>query len=124
MDLRDYFETTRGIGTLSTASADGKVNAALYARPHFLDRETVAFIMRDRLSHHNLQSNGHACYLFKEEGDNKGKRLYLTKTGEEKNSDRIQELRRSRREKKNTEEDIYLVYFHLEKVLPLTSQEE
>ena len=52
MDHNDYFENTKGTGVLSTADDNGKVNAAIYARPHFLKDGTVAFIMRDRLSHH------------------------------------------------------------------------
>lgn len=39
-----------------------------------------------RFTHHNLQSNPHAAYLFVEEGHGyKGKRLYLTKIEEEEN---------------------------------------
>jgi hypothetical protein len=60
MSLKEYFETTNGVGVLSTADSDGKVDAAIYARPHFVDDGTMAFIMRDRLTHHNLQSNSHA----------------------------------------------------------------
>ena len=36
-------------GVLSTAGAQGEVDAAIYARPHFVDQETVAFIMADML---------------------------------------------------------------------------
>ena len=68
MKLDDYFDLKKGIGVLSTADGEGKVDAAIYARPHFMDDGTVAFIMRDRLSHHNLQSNPHATFLFKEDG--------------------------------------------------------
>ena len=66
MNLREYFESVKGRGVLATADEDGKVDAAIYASPHFIDEETVAFIMRDRLTHHNLQSNPHAAYLFME----------------------------------------------------------
>jgi hypothetical protein len=68
MKLKKYFNTNKGIGVLSTADSEGKVDAAMYARPHFMDDGTLAFIMRDRLSHDNLQSNPHATYLFKKEG--------------------------------------------------------
>ena len=64
MTIKEYFDTTKGLGILSTADSDGKVDAAIYARPHFMEDGTLAFIMRDRLSHHNLQSNPHAVYLF------------------------------------------------------------
>jgi hypothetical protein len=57
MTLDDYFETTTGTGILSTADKAGRVDAAIYSRPHFLDGGRLAFIMRDRLSHSNLLSN-------------------------------------------------------------------
>ena len=57
MDLKTYFSQHKGAGILATADASGKVDVAVYARPHVKDDETIAFIMRDRLSHQNLQSN-------------------------------------------------------------------
>ena len=71
MKLEEYFDIKKGIGVLSTADIEGKVDAAIYARPHFMEDGSLAIIMRDRLSHHNLQSNPHATYLFKEEGSGK-----------------------------------------------------
>jgi hypothetical protein len=64
MKLSEYFEKNRGIGVFSTVDSSGKVNAALYGRPHFMDEETVVFIAADRLTHANLQTNPHAVYLF------------------------------------------------------------
>jgi hypothetical protein len=79
--------------------------------------------MADRLSHNNLQSNPHAAYLFLESGDNyAGKRMHLTKIKEEKDSPLIATLRRRKNysEKKSYEsESKYLVYFRIDKVLPL-----
>jgi len=119
MDLQAYFETTEGTGILSTADDSGKVDAAIYARPHFMDDGTIAMIMRDRLTHHNLESNPHACYMFIEKGPGyKGKRLFLTKVREEENSDLIQSLRR-RQYIRETDESKYLVFFTIEKELPL-----
>jgi len=62
MNLSEYFEKTKGTGVLATADTTGEVDAAIYARPHFVDEQTIAFIMADRLSHRNLQSNPHATY--------------------------------------------------------------
>ena len=77
MDLKQYFEDTKGIGILATADAEGKVDAAVYARPNIMEDDSLAFIMRDRLTHHNLQSNPYATYLFVEKGPGyKGKRLF------------------------------------------------
>jgi hypothetical protein len=122
MTISEYFDTTKGVGVLSTADKDGKVNAAIYGRPHFMDEQTVAFISADRLTHANLQTNPHAVYLFKEEDRYEGKRLYLMKTREEKDSPLIDEIRRRRYkeiEGKYKTESKYLIYFHLDKVLPL-----
>jgi len=55
MTLADYFEKARGVGVLSTADDKGRVNAAVYGRPHFMDENTVAFIASDRLTHANLK---------------------------------------------------------------------
>jgi len=119
MNLSEYFEKTEGLGVLSTADASGHVDTAIYARPHFMEDGTLAMIMRDRLTHHNLESNPHACYMFIEKGPGyKGKRLFLTKVREEENSDLIQSLRR-RQYIRKTDESNYLVFFTIEKELPL-----
>ncbi len=122
MNLELYFDNTKGLGILSTADSTGKVNAAVYARPHFMEDGTLAMIMRDRLSHHNLQSNPHATFLFKEEGSGyKGKRLYLTKVREEQNTDLLQSLRRRKSTDGNGDER-FLVFFKLDKELPLVGE--
>ena len=119
MELKEYFESTQGIGVLSTADKDGKVNAAIYARPHFLEDGSVAFIMRDRLTHHNIQSNPHAAYLFVEDGPGyKGKRLYLSKVREEQDGELIESLRR-RSYKDDKDKKRFLVLFKLDDTLPL-----
>jgi len=119
MDLNTYFEETQGTGVLSTADIDGKVDAAIYARPHFMADGTIAMIMRDRLTHHNLESNPHACYMFIEKGPGyKGKRLFLTKVREEQDSELIQSLKR-RQYIRETDESRFLVYFTIDKELPL-----
>ena len=122
MNLDLYFDNTKGLGILSTADSTGKVNAAVYARPHFMEDGTLAMIMRDRLSHYNLQSNPHATFLFKEEGSGyRGKRLYLTKVREEQNTDLLQSLRR-RKSTDGKGEDRFLVFFKLDKELPLVGE--
>jgi hypothetical protein len=119
MTMEDYFENAKGLGVLATADSEGKVDVAVYSRPHVMDSETVAFIMRDRLTHHNLQSNPHAAYLFKEEGGKYvGKRLFLTKIREEQDSELAYKLRR-RKYPDDKKEPLLLVYFRIDKVLPL-----
>ncbi|MBN2539703.1 MAG: pyridoxamine 5'-phosphate oxidase family protein [Deltaproteobacteria bacterium] len=123
MPLSEYFEKRVGTGVLATADASGKVNAAIYGRPHFIDDQTIAFIMADRLTHANLQANDNAVYLFREAGDRYvGRRLYLTRTGETDDIKLIEEIR-SRPHHGDHPEDPhdkkYLVYFHIDRVLPL-----
>jgi hypothetical protein len=119
MTLKAYFAAVKGRGILATADGEGKVDAAVYATPHFVDDQTVAFIMRDRLTHHNLQSNPHAAYLFMETGEGyAGKRLFLTKIREEQDSELLYKLRRKKYEDEKKEPK-FLVFFRIDKVLPL-----
>lgn len=119
MELKEYFENTEGTGIMATADSDGKVDTAIYARPHFMNDESIALIMRDRLTHHNLESNSHACYMFIEKGPGyKGKRLFLTKLREERDSELLQSLRR-RQYIDKSDESKFLVFFKIDKELPL-----
>ena len=82
----------------------------------------LAFIAAERLTRANLLSNPHAVYLFKETDKYEGKRLYLTKIREEKDSPLIDEIRRKKyREVENKYKTgpKYLIYFKVDKVLPL-----
>lgn len=127
MELREYFERARGVGVLATADAQGKVNAAIYARPHFLDEHddsTCAFIMSDRVSHDNVKANPHAAYLFVEEGeDYLGKRLSLTMVREETDIEKIHSIRRRRVPPVSEEGMKYLVHFRIDGVRPLIGAE-
>ncbi|NLZ06352.1 MAG: pyridoxamine 5'-phosphate oxidase family protein [Phycisphaerae bacterium] len=122
MNLHDYFESTEGIGVLGTADAEGRVDLAIYARPHVADDESVALIMSDRTSHNNIVANPHAAYLFVEGGKGyKGKRLYLTRTHEETDPARIEAVRRGARKGHDPGDALkFLVHFRVEKVRPLT----
>ena len=122
MHLKEYFEQNRGIGVLSTADSNGKVDAAIYARPHLMEDGTLAFIMRDRLTHSNLQENSSAAYLFIEQGGGyKGVRLFLKKVKENKDEELIKQLTRRclSPEEDEARGPKFLVYFEIEKVLDL-----
>lgn len=122
MKLEEYFKDISGRGVLSTADSSGNVNSALYSRPHFMEDNQVAFIMRERLTHNNLLGTTSAVYLFEEEGKGaNGVRLYLEKTGEEQDTPRIEELHRRKRSYEEDEElgSKYLVFFKVTKILPL-----
>ncbi len=125
MDLENYFKETKGKGVLATSDNEGHVDLALYARPHILDKDTIAFIMPDRLTHHNLQTNIHAAYLFIEEGPGyKGIRMFLKKIREEKDSDLLRSIHRRNyaTEPEGKEVPRFLVIFNIEKILPLLGQ--
>jgi len=120
MNLGEYFEQTKGYGILATADVDGKVNVALYSRPHFMDDGNAAFIMAERLTYQNLKANPWAAYLFIESTEGySGKRLYLRKVKEEQNDQLINEIRRKRYHLPSQPETRHIVYFEVEKVLPL-----
>ena len=122
MSLSDYFENVQGRGILATSDSDGTVDLAIYAKPHVIDETTVAFVMRERLTHQNLKSNPHAAYMFMEQGDRyTGKRLYLTKIREETNTSLVEMLRRKQPEICSLYDDSnkYLVHFQVDDVWPL-----
>jgi len=122
MTLKEYFETNKGLGILSTADSEGRVDAAVYSRPHLMEDGTMALVMRDRLSHANLQPNPHAMYLFKEDGPGyKGKRLFITKVKEEKNTELLESLRR-RKDAYENDADRFLVFFKIDKEVPLVGE--
>jgi hypothetical protein len=127
MELPGYFETTKGIGVLATADENGRVDTAIYSRPHFMEDGTLAFIMKNRLSHANLQKNPFASYLYVEKGPGyKGKRLYLRKVGEETETERLYRLRRriTPPDADPENDPRFLVFFELERVRPLVGDEE
>ena len=129
MNLSEYFEKTTGRGVLATADANGMVDAAVYSRPHFIDETMIAYIMTDRLTHENLKSNPHAAYVFVESPGEKfvGKRLYLTKIKETTDEEAIEKIRWRKsyvipdgdKSKKR-----FLVFFRIDKVLPLIGDKE
>ena len=62
MSLKEFFENTKGTGILATADSSGNVDIALYAKPFVIDEKTIAFIMLNKLSYANIQSNPKAAY--------------------------------------------------------------
>jgi hypothetical protein len=126
MDLTKYFEETKGFGVLATADEKGHVDVAVYSRPHIFDEKTVAFIMAGRLTHHNLQSNPYAAYLFREQGSGyTGVRLFLSKLREETDSELLHSIRRRHYASPEGEkqEPRFLVFFTVDRTLPLIGEE-
>jgi hypothetical protein len=120
MMLSDYFDNAKGYGVLATADGSGRVNAAVYSRPHVMDDKTIAFIMAERLTHENLKTNPWATYLFMEAGEGwAGKRLYLKKLKEEQNDELVKEICRKCDYSHYDITNRFIVYFSVENVLPL-----
>jgi hypothetical protein len=122
MNLKNYFNEQRGVAVLSTADTEGRVDAAIYARPHFMADGRLAMIMRDGLTHKNLQENPYAAFLFMESSPGyQGVRLYLKKVAEDTDPVLIKEMtRRSLTEKEDQEKGPkFIVYFKIEKVRTL-----
>jgi hypothetical protein len=80
--LMEYFNKQPRIGTLSTASKDGKVDVAVFGSPHMTDGKTVVMGLGKNRSLSYLQQNPYAVFMIMEPGkslsDWKGVRVYLT----------------------------------------------
>jgi hypothetical protein len=111
---------------LATSDGNGKVNTAIYSRPHIDDDGNAKFIMADRLSHANLLENPKAAYLFTENGGGfEGKRLILEMISEETDPEKIEALRRRPIAKKCESTDgskTFLVVFKIVEERPLIGQ--
>lgn len=125
MDIKNYFSDKLGVGVLSTANDKGEVNGAIYAKPHVLGDETVAFIMRDRLTRANLQRNSQAHYMFIEhEHGYHGVRLSLEMKEEVKDQETIASLSRRKTMDNEEGEERFLVSFKVQKALQLIGGKE
>ena len=125
--IKEYFAVVAGTGVLSTADADGRVDAAVYSTPHVMDDGTLAFIMRERLTHENLKGNPFAVYLFLEDAPgHRGLRLYLKKLREDDDPELVRSMtRRHLTPEQDTQKGPkHLVYFTIEKALPLVGSGE
>ena len=127
MDLQTYFTTQQGTGIMSTADSQGRVDAAIYARPHVMEDGTLAMVMRDRLTYKNLQENPYAAYLFIEASPgHQGVRLFLKKVREDNDPALTQQLTRRTltAEEDKARGPKFVVYFEVEKTLKLIGGEE
>lgn len=122
MNLAELF-THPGLGILSTSSPDGKVNSAVYARPHVIDETTLVWGMTDKRTYQNLILNRHAAFLFKTGGPGfSGVRLALELIRTEEDGDLLATI------KANTDDIVgpgagaavtHAVWFRVTEVRPL-----
>ena len=123
MDLSDYFEKNNGTGILATCDPDHNVDQAVYSKPFIVDETTIAFVMKERLSHQNLKSHLMASYLFLENGPGyNGIRLSLTMQRQDKNRSLIETLRKKQPciYPEEDDSDKFLVFFKVDRIRPLT----
>ena len=124
MNIDNYFTEKSGFSVLSTSSKKGEVNSAVYAKPHVINNNTIAFIMRDRLTLKNVHENPLAHYMFVEHDHGfHGVRLSLTMLEESQDQERISSLSRQSTTEAS-EEERYLVTFTVNKALTLVGEEE
>ncbi len=125
MNLHDYFNEKSGFGVISTSNKKGEVNSAVYAKPHVIDNNTIAFIMRDRLTHNNILVNPQAHYMFIEQNQGfHGVRLSLTMLEESQDQERINALSRRPSSSDGNEGERFLVTFTVNKALMLVGGDE
>jgi len=67
MNLVELFQQP-GLGVMATASKDGNVNTAVYARPHIIDEQTMVWGMTEGRTYLNIIENPQASFLFKTSG--------------------------------------------------------
>jgi len=67
MNLNELFQQ-QGMGIMVTASKDGSVNTAVYARPNVIDEQTMVWGMTDGRTYRNITENPQASFLFKVSG--------------------------------------------------------
>jgi len=79
--LMEYFNKQPRLGTLSTASKDGKVNVAYFGSPRMTDPKTVFMGLGKNRTLANLKENPWAAFMIMEPGNTlpewKGVRVYL-----------------------------------------------
>lgn len=95
--LMEYFNKQPRIGTLSTASKDGKVDVAPFGSPRMVDEKTVVMAVRKNRTFANLQENPNAVFMILEPAkttpDWKGVRVYLKMTGYETSGEKLEMMR-------------------------------
>jgi hypothetical protein len=126
MDLAAYFDKAEGTGILATCDPGNSVDVAIYAKPVVIDPDTVALVMRQRLSHQNLRANLAAAYMFIEKSpEYKGLRLHLTMQREETNQTLIEAIRKKQPCicSENDDSEKFLVFFKVNRIRPLVGDD-
>ena len=125
-NLVDYFNKSPRLGVLSTSSANGQVDSAVFGSPQMIDEKTVVAATADNRTFANLRENPYALYTIMETGDSitdwKGIRVYM-KLKEHATSGELLDTIRSEAAKFVGEEGAKMIYasliFEVYEVRPL-----
>jgi len=96
-ELMEYFNTQPRLGTLSTASKEGKVDVAYFGSAQMTDEKTVVVGLGHNRSFANLRENPYAVFMIMQPGEDptswKGVRVYLKMTEFRDSGRKLDELR-------------------------------
>lgn len=65
-NLTDYFNKSPRLGVLSTSSANGQVDSAVFGSPQMIDEKTVVAATANNRTFSNLLENPYAMYIIME----------------------------------------------------------
>jgi len=95
--LMDYFNKKPRLGTLSTSSKDGKVNAAFFGSPYMVDEKTIIMGLTKNRTLAYLQENPEAVFMIMEPGKTlpewKGVRIYVKMTDCSTAGEKLEKIR-------------------------------
>ncbi|GFO70084.1 hypothetical protein GMLC_36630 [Geomonas limicola] len=112
-----------GRGIIATANTQGVINQAVFAVPHVINEETLAWGFSEGRSLLNLRENPHASYLYLAPTRGySGWRLSLTMKKEEQEGEVLESIRAGARNAAGPQAGAALravVYFTVDEVRPL-----
>ncbi len=83
-----------GRGVMATASKNGEVNTAVYAVPHIVDGETLAWGMTDGRTWNNVRENPNAAYTYFAAGEGyRGVRIGMSFVRSEDSGEMLEKIR-------------------------------
>jgi hypothetical protein len=112
-----------GRGVIGTADANGVVNQAVFAIPHVIDEETLAWGFSDGRSIQNLRVNPHASYLYLAPSrGSSGWRLTLTLKSEAAEGELLEQIKAEATRAAGPQAGVavtHVAYFKVDEVRPL-----
>jgi len=121
MDLKEMLNPG-GRGALATASKAGIVNTAVYAVPHIVDHETLAWGMVEGRTWSNIRENPNASYAYFAQGEGYwGTRLTLVLSRTEDSGELLEKIRERAKAKSpvNPAAIRHVAYFKVVETRPL-----